>query len=175
MQNFYWSYKSFFNIKRKKMLKIDRQHLFLFIFSSFISNIFGIFLRGNLLIKCPQMFTGPVGPVEVLFYWPKAIFGNLYWPGAIGPLLASSHEWDSPQLKLLPSALNLMLLVANLTNTKWGKKSENDWKPGKWVIIWEYSERPIQWTPTWQGLDGSQKTLRPCDLNKTIKPQHWKG
>ena len=90
MQNFYWSYKSFFNIKRKKMLKIDRQHLFLFIFSSFISNIFGIFLRGNLLIKCPQMFTGPVGPVEVLFYWPKAIFGNFYWPGAIGPLLASS-------------------------------------------------------------------------------------
>ena len=36
------------------------------------------------------MFTGPVGPVEVLFYWPKAIFGNFYWPGAIGPLLASS-------------------------------------------------------------------------------------
>ena len=36
------------------------------------------------------MLTGPVGPVEVLFYWPKAIFGNFYWPGAIGALLASS-------------------------------------------------------------------------------------
>ena len=36
------------------------------------------------------MFTGPVGPVEVFFYWPEAIFGNFYWPGAIGPLLASS-------------------------------------------------------------------------------------
>ena len=36
------------------------------------------------------MFTGLVGPVEVFFYWPEAIFGNFYWPGAIGPLLASS-------------------------------------------------------------------------------------
>ena len=39
-----------------------------------------------MLIKCPQMFTGHVGPVEVSFYWPKAIFGIFYWPGAIGPL-----------------------------------------------------------------------------------------
>ena len=52
----------------------------------------GIFLRGNLLIKCPEMFTGPVGPVEVLFYWPKAIFGKFYWPRAIGPLLVSSPD-----------------------------------------------------------------------------------
>ena len=36
------------------------------------------------------MFTGPVGPVEVIFYWPEAVFGNFYWPGAIGLLLASS-------------------------------------------------------------------------------------
>ena len=36
------------------------------------------------------MFTGPVGPVEVFFYWPEAVLGNFYWPGAIGPLLASS-------------------------------------------------------------------------------------
>ena len=26
------------------------------------------------------MFTGPVGPVEVFFYWPKAVLGNFYWP-----------------------------------------------------------------------------------------------
>ena len=38
------------------------------------------------------MFTGPVGPVEVFFYWPEAIFGDFYWPGAIGPLLASSPD-----------------------------------------------------------------------------------
>ena len=30
------------------------------------------------------MFTGPVGPVEVFFYWPETVFGNFYWPGAIG-------------------------------------------------------------------------------------------
>ena len=36
------------------------------------------------------MFTGPVGPVEVFFYWPEAIFENFYWPGAMEPLLASS-------------------------------------------------------------------------------------
>ena len=36
------------------------------------------------------MFTGPVGPVEVIFYWPEAVFGIFYWPGAIGLLLASS-------------------------------------------------------------------------------------
>ena len=36
------------------------------------------------------MFTGPVGPVEVFFYWPEAVLGNFYWPGAIGSPLASS-------------------------------------------------------------------------------------
>ena len=36
------------------------------------------------------MFTGPVGPVEVFFYWSKAVLGNFYWPGAIGLPLASS-------------------------------------------------------------------------------------
>ena len=36
------------------------------------------------------MFTGPVGPVEVFFCRPEVIFGNFYWPGAIGPLLAPS-------------------------------------------------------------------------------------
>ena len=36
------------------------------------------------------MFTGPVGPVEVFFYWPEVVLGNFYWPGAIGSALASS-------------------------------------------------------------------------------------
>ena len=38
------------------------------------------------------MFTGPVGPVEVFFYWPEAVFGNFFWPGAIGLPLASSPD-----------------------------------------------------------------------------------
>ena len=36
------------------------------------------------------MFSGPVGPVEVFFNWTEAVFGNFYWPGAIGSPLASS-------------------------------------------------------------------------------------
>ena len=39
------------------------------------------------------MFTGPVGPVEVFIYWPEAVFGNFYWPGAIGSPLASSPQY----------------------------------------------------------------------------------
>ena len=37
--------------------------------------------------------------------------------------------------------LTLMLLVANLANTKWCKKLKNDRSPGTWVLIWEYSAR----------------------------------
>ena len=36
------------------------------------------------------MLIGPVGPVEVFFYWAEAVFGNFYWPGAIGSPSASS-------------------------------------------------------------------------------------
>ena len=51
------------------------------------------------------MFTGPVGPVEVFFYWPEAVLGNFYWSGAIGSPLASSpgsvvsNEWFSIWLR----------------------------------------------------------------------------
>ena len=34
------------------------------------------------------------------------------------------------------------------------KYLRNDWNPGTWVLIWEYSVRAIQWISTWQGLDG---------------------
>ena len=44
------------------------------------------------------MFTGPVGPVEVFLYWPEAVLGNFYWPGAIGSPLASSPELGNPLL-----------------------------------------------------------------------------
>ena len=40
------------------------------------------------------------------------------------------------------------------------------WNPCTLVLIWEYSARAIQWIPTWQGLDGFQKSLRPCALDK---------
>ena len=55
----------------------------------------------------------------------------------------------------------------NLVNTKWCKKPENDWNPGIWVLIWESSVRAIHWIPTWQGLDGFQRSLRPCALDRS--------
>ena len=48
------------------------------------------------------MFTGPVGPVEVYFYWPEAVFGNFYWPRAIGsPLTASPKHLSINQARLI--------------------------------------------------------------------------
>ena len=52
------------------------------------------------------MFTGPVGPVEVFFYWPEAVFGNFYWPGAIGLPLASSPA------KIFDNHLNPVMLYS---------------------------------------------------------------
>ena len=63
--------------------------------------------------------------------------------------------------------LTLMLLIADLANTKWCKKHENDWNPGSWVLISAYSVRAFQWLPTWQGLDGFQKSLHPCALDES--------
>ena len=50
-------------------------------------------------------------------------------------------------------------------NKKMQKTWKYYWNPGKWVLIWEYSARAIQWTPTWQGLDGFQKSLHHCALD----------
>ena len=48
------------------------------------------------------MFTGPVGPVEVFFYWPEADFGIFYWPGAIGsPLASSPGVYDDDKLIMI--------------------------------------------------------------------------
>ena len=48
--------------------------------------------------------------------------------------------------------LTLMLLVAIFTIQNDAKKVENDWNPGTGILIWEYSERAIQWIPTWQKM-----------------------
>ena len=47
------------------------------------------------------------------------------------------------------------------------QKLKNDWNPGIWVLIWEFSARAFQWKPTWQGLDGFQETLRLCALDES--------
>ena len=81
------------------------------------------------------------------------VYGNLKW-------------WCQLNCQPWCISLTIMLLVANMVITKWCKKPENDWNPGKWVLIWEYSTRAIQWIPIWQGLDGFLKSSRPCTLTK---------
>ena len=52
LQNFYWSYKFFFDIKRKKhCIKSTDNIYFLFISSSFISKTYDTFLSGNFLTR----------------------------------------------------------------------------------------------------------------------------
>ena len=67
----------------------------------------------------------------------------------------------------LQGPATLMLLMATSYNTKSYKNLKNDWNPGKWVLIWEYSERASQWIPTWQGLNGFQKSFCPCSLKES--------
>ena len=59
------------------------------------------------------MFTGPVGPVEVFFYWPEVVFGNFSWPGAISSPLASSPGlgvilWGTESRHQSPNAARLL-------------------------------------------------------------------
>ena len=61
------------------------------------------------------MFTGPVGPVEVFFYWPETVFRNFYWPGAIGLPLARSPE--VLMKKRGPCSIRLVLVCRN-SNSK---------------------------------------------------------
>ena len=44
---------------------------------------------------------------------------------------------------------------------------EKDWSPGTWVLIWKYSVTVCQWIPTWQGLDGFQKSVCPFALDES--------
>ena len=66
------------------------------------------------------MFTGPVGPVEVFFYWPEAVLGNFHWPGAIGSPLASSPGWyegtSAHKGQLAPHNLLQMIVLYFLRN-----------------------------------------------------------
>ena len=50
----------------------------------------GALLAKTMNKNVPKMFTGLLGPVKLFFYWAEANFGNCYWPGASGSLLALS-------------------------------------------------------------------------------------
>ena len=56
----------------------------------------------------------------------------------------------------------LMCFISMLLKPYW------KWlKPWHMVLIWEYSARAIQWIPTWEGLDGFQKSLRYYALDES--------
>ena len=46
-------------------------------------------------------------------------------------------------------------------------KLKNDWNPGKWVLIWEYSIRAFIWVPTRLGSDDFQDYLLFCALDES--------
>ena len=50
------------------------------------------------------MFTDPVEPVEVSFYWPEAVLGNFYWPGISSSLLLSSPGSGTDFIHQVPSS-----------------------------------------------------------------------
>ena len=68
----------------------------------------------------------------------------------------STHWHPFPPIYLQGSIYWPQLVRFRCFYKKWLK---NDWNPGTWELIWEYSARPIQWIPTWQGLDGFQKSF----------------
>ena len=81
------------------------------------------------------------------------------------------HVFKKRELVSSSKILNLMLLVAAyLANTKSETKNlKNDWNPDIWVLIWEYTVRAFQTKPTWQGLNGFQKSLCPLDRRSHLR------
>ena len=82
-------------------------------------------------------------------------------------------------MALLPSKGSAGKTTAALINpyaTDWwliwpiqndAKNLKYDWNHAKWVLIWEYSARAIQWIPTWQGLGGFQENVRLCTSDES--------
>ena len=130
------------------------------------------FLPGRMRIKLIMQ-----GPHQRVFCTPKyrVHATSLTCPqGHINPYAAGIQYIQQPFTGILQchlyttdDTLSLMLLVANLANTKWCTKPENDRNPGTWVLIWECSARAFKWIPTWQSLDGFQKSLRHCALDES--------
>ena len=50
----------------------------------------------------------------------------------------------------------------------------NVWTPCTWLLIWEYLARTFQWIPTWQVLDGFQKSLHPWAFDESSLYLGWR-
>ena len=109
---------------------------------------------------------------QIVATWPfQWVLNHYIFPYLTHFTLSSTYllpRCDTFNLYHRYIALTLMLLVANLANTKWVKKKLKNFRnPGIWVLIWECSARAFQWVPTWQGFDGFKKSLHPCALDES--------
>ena len=96
------------------------------------------------------MFAGLVGPVEVPFYRPEAIFGSFYWPGAHGSLLPSSTVCGDGMVYVYIQATLLNLDMCNLDF----RLNRTDWKvPVPTYIYNSYTHNPLWPVPPvfWTG------------------------
>ena len=103
---------------------------------------------------------------DKIIIWEIFILGGGGGGGWFPAFLDPARFHQGCQVSTDMNVLTLMLVMANLANAKLCKKTENDCNPGKWILIWEYSVRAIQWIPTWQGLDVFQKSLHFSALDE---------
>ena len=108
--------------------------------------------------------------IALIIHFEKCSMGSSEFSGWVMGKVASDLRLGSGLLLVRTAIssfnLTLMLVVADLANTKWLKKLKKYWNAGIWVLIWEYTVRTIIWIPTWQGLDGFQKSLHLCAWDK---------
>ena len=105
----------------------------------------------------------PPTPTTISRYKHPAYLNSSSWgPAKPHPVHHSPKPWKYLLVYLNPYAAGGWFDQFKMMQ----KKLKNDWNPGKWVLIWEYSARALQWIPTWQGLDYFQKSLRPCNLDE---------
>ena len=109
------------------------------------------------------------------FTWTRCILVKSYTFFQTAQRVRWRPQTFSRRMSPLPRLLMTPLHVSYPLSCWWliwwvqndAKNMENDRNPGKWVLIWEYSMRAIQWIPTWQGLSVFQKSLRFCALDES--------
>ena len=119
---------------------------------------------------CQVYWLLPVLRMAIVGIWPTKALHCRFLPAD----LLEIYLWPYLTCKILfllmllffDSDLNLPLcwwwLILPIRNK--AKTLKNDWNPGMWVLIGEFSVRAIKWIPTWQGY---QKALHPCAIDQS--------
>ena len=116
-------------------------------------------------------------------------FGDISLVNAFFRNYLKEKSWSETNLQLSSATLLQFIFPISdyplccwwliLPIQKKAKNLKNDWNPGKWVLIWEYSVRAFQWIPAWQGLDGFQRKLCFCAFDESslsivrVNETHW--